>query len=79
MRSLCEATWEEENKDGDMITRKGKFWLLHFGLKHEIINTGDNGLAVGNWTVAICEDCETGQLRCFVPEQIKIIGQEIKK
>ena len=78
MRTLVEVTFEEENKDGDTIEKKAKFWLLHWGLQREIINTGQ-GLAVGNWTVAICEDYETGQIRCFLPEQLTIIGQEIKK
>lgn len=72
MRSLCEVTFEEENKDGDKIFKKGNFWLLHFGLTYDIVNSV-------SFTVAICEDCETGQLRCFLPQNLKMIGTEIKK
>ena len=78
MRSLVETSWEEENKEGDLITKKGTFWLLHFGLNYNVINT-EHGLIAVNYTVAICQDCETGQLRYFTPDKLRVIGTEIKK
>lgn len=81
MKILVEAEWEndEELLEGEPQTEKGKFWLHHWGLQRDIIDIGDGKLAVGNWTVAICEDYKTGIIRCFMPEQLRIIGTELKK
>lgn len=80
MRLLVEAEWETDGelKEGEPPTAKGKFWLHHWGLQHQIIDIGDGKLAVGNWTIGICEDYETGAIRCFLPEQLKILGQTLK-
>jgi len=69
MRTLTEVRVIKEGTENDeepsYETRK--FYLLHWGM------------SVKHYTVAICEDCDTGQIRCFLPESLKIIGQEIKK
>lgn len=81
MRTLCEASWEtdEELKEGEPVIKKGKFFLLHFGLKCDLIETENKRMVAMNYTVAICQDCKTGQIREFLPTQLKIIGDEIKK
>jgi hypothetical protein len=81
MKTLVEAIWEKDGElvDGEPPTAKGKFWLHHWGLQHQVIDIGDGKLAVGTWTVGICEDYKTGDIRCFMPEQLKVIGHEIQK
>ncbi len=81
MRTLVEAEWDKDGelKEGELPTEKGKFWLHHWGLQYQVIDIGEGRFAVANWTVAICEDCKTGDIRCFLPEQLKIIGHELKK
>ena len=78
MRILCEATWENEEKD-EPAMEKGTYWLLHWGLQFEIIQVEEGRLLPVNYTVAVCQDYDTGEVRCFLPEQIKILGTEIKK
>lgn len=78
MRVFCEVTWEDEEKD-EPNTEKGLYILLHWGLQYEIIQVEEGRLLPVNYTVGICQDYETGEVRCFLPGQIKILGQEIKK
>ena len=76
MRTLVEVTYEKEGelKEDEPATEKEEYWLLHWGTKMEIINN------IGvNFSVAICQNCKTGDVLCFLPEQLKIIGQEIRK
>jgi hypothetical protein len=80
MRILCEIEWEKDDQplDGNTIMEKGKYWLHHWGLKHEIIQAEEGKLVAVSWTVGICENYETGQIELFAPEQIRILGTEIK-
>jgi len=76
MRELCEVSWQQDEQieEGNTVYVKEKYWLLHFGLRYEIINN------IGvSYTIAICEHCKTGQLEMFSPDQLRILGTEIKK
>ena len=81
MRELVEITWEhdEQPADGNTVYVKEKYFLLHFGLRHEIIDRGDGTVAVANYTVAICQHYKTGQLEMFDPRQIRVLDTELKK
>lgn len=81
MRTLVEASWarEGELEEGEPAMEKGTYWLLHWALKYEIIQLEEGHVAAVNYTVGICQDFNTGELRCFLPESIKIIGTELKK
>lgn len=76
MRELCEITWEKDDQpaDGNTIYVKERYFLLHFGLRYEIIN--EMGVS---YTVAICQSVKTGQLEFFDITQIRVIGTELKK
>lgn len=78
MRVRVEATWTVKDDEEDDREEKGHFWLWHWGLDYTIIETENDRIPV-SFTIAICEDCNTGQIVCFKPEQIKILGKEIKK
>ena len=79
MKVLCEVSVEKESPDenGDITFEKRQYWLWHWGLDQTIIET-DHGPVPVSYTVAICEDVETGQIMVFRPEQLKIFGKEIK-
>jgi predicted metal-binding protein len=80
MRILCRVTWEkdEQTKEGESIMDSGDYFLLHWGLQYEIIQLEEGHVAAVNYTIAICQDCETGEVRCVLPEQIRILGNDIK-
>lgn len=81
MRALAEARWIKEGTEGEETPtyEKGRFWILHYGLKYDLIHIGEGKMVAVNYTVVICQDCKTGQLREFMAPQLKIIGDEIKK
>lgn len=80
MMILCEARWIREGTENDdePAYEKGKYWLLHWGLKYDMTTDREGNSVAFNYTVAICQECETGQVETFLPEQLKIIGTKIK-
>lgn len=80
MRSLVEVTVEKDDLDdkGDIVYEKKKAWLLHFGLDNTLVET-KHGVMPVSYTIAICEDIETGQIFCYRPEQLRILSKELKK
>jgi hypothetical protein len=80
MRSLVEVSIEKEELDdqGDVVYEKKKAWLLHFGVDNTLVET-EHGVVPVSYTVAICQDIETGQIQCFRPEVLRVLGTETKK
>lgn len=80
MRILVEVTQErdETGEDGETLYFKSDWWLMHFGLDFKVMETKD-GLVAVNYTVAICENYETGQIETFMPGQCRIIGKQTGK
>ena len=76
LKAYCEVTIDtgEIDDEGNAIYQKDFYWLLHFGLRWDIVNE-----TVVNYTTAICQHCKTGQIEMFDPTQIKIIGREVKE
>jgi hypothetical protein len=81
MRVLVEATWEkdETGDEGETLYEKDLFFLLHWGTDYTIIETDDKTRSGVSYTIAICEHRESGAIRCFRPEQIRILGRQIKE
>jgi hypothetical protein len=79
MKILCECQWEKDDvgDNGEPMYERGEFLLLHWGLQNSISETKDGMISV-SYSVGICEDCKTGQIRCFLPESIRILGTIIK-
>lgn len=79
MRVLVECTWEKEEQpiDGEVVVERGEYWLWYFGTDYKIIELGDGRIAAVNYTTAICQSCKTGQIECFRPEQLRIIGKNL--
>jgi hypothetical protein len=81
MKILCECQWQkdETGEDGEPVYERGEFLLLHWGLQNTITQTEDDRMIAVSYTVGICEDCKTGQIRCFLPESIRILGRLLGK
>jgi hypothetical protein len=81
MRILCEVTWEKEGEleEGEPVYEKGQYWILHFGLDYKLIEVEEGKITAVNYTVIICQHCKTGQIEKFLPEQVKILGTQIKE
>ncbi len=75
VRQIKEGTEDDENP----MYETSKWWLWHFALKYELINNSDGSITAVNYTVCVCENYDTGQLECFPPEAIRILGTQIKK
>jgi hypothetical protein len=80
MRILAEVTWarDGELEEGEPVYEKGEYWILHYGLDYRIIEVEEGRIAAVNYTVIICQNCKTGQIEKFLPEQCKILGTQIK-
>jgi hypothetical protein len=80
MRTLCEVRWVKDGTEGDDEPKydRGRYWLLHFGIRYDIIYNAEGGAMPVNYTVAVCQHYESGVVECFLPEQLRIIGEERK-
>jgi hypothetical protein len=81
MRILCEATWEKEGElvDGEPVYDKSQTWLLQWGMDYKLIEVEDGKIAAVNYSIAICENYNTGQVETYLPSQLRIIGKQIKE
>jgi len=79
MRTLVEITQELEEPDdeGNIQYSKSRWWLLHWGLENKTIEMDKGQIIPVSYTVAICENYESGQVQTFLPDQIRIIGKQI--
>ena len=80
MKILCEVTQEKEGelKEGEPQEERSDWWLLHWGLDYTIIEMNEEMRIGVSYTVAICQHRESGVIRCFRPEQLQVLGREIK-
>ena len=80
MKTLCEVRWVLEGTEDDEEPKyeRGTYILLHWGLKYEIVTDKEGNTTAVNYTIAICQHCETGAVETFMPEQLKILGERIK-
>jgi hypothetical protein len=79
MKTLVECTWERDEQKDDMpVYEKANYWLLYFGLDYKIIEVEEGKIAAVNFTIAVCQHYDTGQIECFRPEQLRIIGTKLE-
>ena len=79
MRTLCECTWEIESDGDEPAYKTGEFILLHWGLQYTMQEIQEGKIIPVNYTVGVCQDTQTGQIRCFLPENIRILGRLLGK
>lgn len=69
IKTLVEATYEEDGEE-----RKGSYWLLHWGLKYDLLPDSYGKLVPVHYTVGICQNIQTGGIEMFLPDQLKVEG-----
>ena len=81
MRILVEVTQEKEELGDEEATlyEKDVYFLLHWGLDYTIIEMNEEMRIGVSYTVAICQNMETNIVRCFRPEQLRILGKTLPK
>lgn len=57
-----------------LLYEERAMYIHHWGLQYESIAQPDGTIAIGQYTVAICEDQETHQVHTFMPTELKITG-----
>jgi len=66
-----------EDEEGKEI--KDRYFLLHWGLKNDLITDSNNNIIPAHYTVAICQHIKNGQIETFLPEQLKVEGINLKE
>lgn len=81
MRILVEVTTEKEDQDidGDMGYDKEQYYLLHWGMKSEVFIIDEDHTGGVSYTVAVCQHVKSGAIRTFLPDQLRVLGVEIKE
>lgn len=81
MQILVEVRWikegTEDNEEPEYI--KANYYLLHFGIKTDVIPDAEGRLVASSNTVAICQHCETGVVEMFDPTQLRVIGDKRRR
>lgn len=79
MKILCEVTWvkDEQTEEGTPIYEKGMYWIMQWGMEYKTFEVEEGRMVAVNYSVAICSNYETGQVECFLPSQLRIIGKKI--
>jgi hypothetical protein len=73
IKTIVEVTFDEDGYE-----KKDLYYLLHFGMKYDLI-PGESGYMIPvQYSVAICQHLKTGQIETFMPEQLRVEGNEIK-
>lgn len=74
LKTIVEGSWDGE--DGTVTDR---YYLLHWGLRYELIPDAFGNLQPVHYTVAICSNIKSGNVELFLPDQIKILGYNVKE
>ena len=74
MKTMVEASWEDE--DG---SHKVNYFLLHWGLKYDMVPDAYDNMIPVQYTIGICQHVETGVIEMFTPEQLKVLGTNLKE
>ena len=74
LKTIVEGSWDGE--DGPMTD---KYFLLHWGLRYELIPDAFGNLQPVHYTVGICQNIKSGAIEMFLPDQLKVLGQTVKE
>jgi hypothetical protein len=76
LKTYCEVTIDtgEVDDEGNEIYQKDYYFLLHWGIRYDIVS--DQAVS---YTVGIMQNVKTGQIELHEPTSIRIIGNEIKE
>jgi hypothetical protein len=73
IKTVVEVTlWE------DGYEKKDLFYLLHWGLRYDMIVNEVGNMMPVHYTVAICQNIKTGAIELYMPDQLRVIGTNLK-
>jgi len=75
MKTMVEYEWENDN--GEII--KDKCYLLHFGLRYDLVAGSDGNIYPVSYTVAIIQNIKTGAIEFCSPDQLTVLGTNVKE
>ena len=75
IKTVIEATWD--NDDG--VAETGQYYLLHWGLRYDMVPDMYGNMLPVHYTVGICQQIKTGAIEMFLPTQIRVLGVNIDK
>jgi hypothetical protein len=68
---------KKTKKDQVPVMEEVFYYLLHWGLTYEILIDNQQRYPV-SYTVGICQHIKTGAIRTFIPQELTVIGKEMK-
>ena len=71
---LEESDGIQRDDDNNEVYEIRQVSLHHWGTQSESSEDRNGNTVISQYTVAICEDQETGQIHTFMPTQLKILG-----
>lgn len=74
LKTAVEVTFEIDGVD-----RKDIYYLLHWGLKYDMLPDSYGQLVPVHYTVAICQHIKTGTIETFLPDQLRVLGLNVKE
>ena len=75
LKTVVEVTFEDE----DGKEARDRYFLLHWGLKYDMIADSYQNLVPVHYTVAICQHIKSGVIETFLPEQLRVEGINLKE
>jgi hypothetical protein len=75
IRTIVEVTYEDEDGEDKM----GNYYLLHWGIRFDLLPDSYGNLVPVHFTVAICQNLKSGVIEMFTPDQIRVLGVNIKE
>jgi len=75
LKTIVEYTWEGE--EGNTI--KENCYLLHFGLRYDLVAGSDGNIYPVSYTVAIIQNIKSGAIEFCSPDQLKVLGTNVKE
>ena len=66
---------KKSKKDQEPAFEEVLYYLLHWGLTYEILVDKEARYPV-SYTVGICQQIESGEIRAFLPTELKVIGKQ---
>jgi len=77
MRPVIKDNQQVFDEEGKPLFEPRLYYLLHWGLEYGLSNSVNPPTYI-NYTVAICQDVETGIISTFLPGELKVVGVESK-
>ena len=70
LKTAVEVTFEDE----EGREKKDQYYLLHWGLRYDLMPDGNGNLVPVHYTVAICQHIKSGLIEMFLPDQLRVLG-----